>query len=121
MQYLVDEFFRAYNSRDSAALLALFQFEASPAFSYQDAPSGRRAEVMVRREEIAEYLRRRWALGDRFSDIQVAPPDQDVAHYPDANPGGDFTRHVSGGVERGSLKMVCAEGRLIGVVMQSAP
>lgn len=121
MQFLANDFFAAQNARDMERVLGLFNFNHAVHFNFDDRHSGLAPVHFDDRERLISYLTARWVAGDTFSDVQVGPPDVAVAAYPDANPGGDFVRTVNGLPEKGTIKMVCADGSLVEIVMQSKP
>ncbi len=121
MQFLADEFFAAQNARNMDRLLGLFNFHHPVHFNYHDARSGRPPVQIGDGEQLVTYVKSTWAGGDTFSDVRVGPPDVAIATYPDANPGGDFVRRVEGRAEKGTIKMVCADGFFVEIAMQSAP
>jgi hypothetical protein len=118
-KFLVEQFFSRYNARDLEGFLALFNW-ASPAIgggfaSYTDNPG--ESQQLNDRASLADYVRRRWALEDRFAIGRVdAPAD---AAFPNANPTVDFARSFSGASQTGTAKLVCNAGLLVGVVMSS--
>lgn len=118
MQALTDGFFRAYNDRDLGNFLSLFDF--SEGFYYVDSPEAARVAQLSDRRRLVSYVESRWSIGDRFTSFAAGPPtEQDVYHFPDANPSGDFVRVFSGKKYRGTVKFVCRDGSFVGVVMQS--
>jgi hypothetical protein len=120
LAFTAEQFFARYNARDLDGFLALFNWESPAAGggfgSYYDNPG--QPEQLSDRASLAAYLRRRWALDDRFSISSVGPYPEGLA-YPNANPTVAFTRSFSGATQSGNAKLVCNAGLLVGVVMSS--
>lgn len=120
LDFLTNQFFVKYNARDLDGFLALFHFSVPAAGGgfgqYYDNPGP--ASTMTDRASLTEYVRRRWAMDDRFVSWSAgAMPDG--LNYPNANPTVSFTRSVQGVTQDGNVKLVCNAGLLIGVVMSS--
>jgi hypothetical protein len=121
LDFLADQFFVRYNARDLDAFLELFNFAASAAGGgfgqYFDDPG--EARTANDRTTLADYVRQRWAIDDRF--VSWSPGDMpDGLSYPNANPTVSFTRSFAGVTQGGNAKLVCNAGLLVDVVMSSS-
>jgi len=118
--FLVEQFFARYNDRDLDGFLALFNWSAPAAGggfgSYDDNPGQR--HQLIDRASLSDYVRGRWAIGDRFSVVRIDAPEG--LAFPNANPIVEFTRSFSGQNQSGNAKFVCNAGLVVGVVMSSA-
>jgi hypothetical protein len=120
LNFLANQFFVTYNARDLDGFLGLFNFSVSAAGGgfgeYFDNPG--EANTSRDRVSLSDYVRRRWAMDDRF--VSWSRPDMpDGLNYPNANPTISFTRSFGGVTRDGNVKLVCNAGLLVGVVMSS--
>jgi hypothetical protein len=120
LTFLVEQFFARYNARDLDGFLALFNWDAPAGGggfgSYFDNPG--QPEQLRDRASLTAYLRKRWAIDDRFSIANAGSYPEGLA-FPNANPTVVFTRSFSGEAQAGNAKLVCNAGLLVDVVMSS--
>lgn len=121
LTFLVEQFFSRYNVRDLEGFLELFNWAAPAAgggfAGYDDNPD--QPHQVNDRASLAEYVRARWALDDRFPSHTSAYPAEGAAGYPLGSPTVEFTRTFTGVSQTGNAKLVCNAGLLVTVVMSS--
>lgn len=120
LDFLTNQFFVRYNARDLDGFLGLFHLSVPAGgggfAQYYDNPG--EASTVSDRASLSSYVRRRWAIDDRFVSWRAgAMPDG--LDYPNANPTVSFTRSFRGVTQEGNVKLVCNAGLLVGVVMSS--
>jgi hypothetical protein len=116
LEVLVESFFRSYNGHDVDGMLALFNF-AVPATAggfgrYVDNPG--EPHDLRSAEDLASYLRARFALDDRFTQYTVQyPPSPYIADR--GNPTATFSRGFGGVSQTGNILFDCSGGRFVSV------